>query len=242
MLTLLMTRPLESAKQFVAQLPAETRGLVTPIYSPLIDIVPSVTALDFGNARGLVFTSANGVRIAAGLNDQRHIPCYCVGKATTQTARQAGWQAEYMGENSDALIRTLHQNRPSAPLLHIRGAHARGAVAARLTALGCATVDQVIYDQPLLAFNNKARQALAGAAPILAPLFSPRTARHFADIVSSKAPLLLVGLSKAVTDPVKALKYNKLCVAEQPNTKAMIRCIVALINDAKRVEGAGPAQ
>ena len=242
MLTLLMTRPLESAKRFVAQLPVDVRAMVTPIYSPLIGIEPSVTALDIGDSRGLIFTSANGARIAAGLSDLRDIPCYCVGEATTQAARHAGWQAHFTGENSEALIRTLHQTRPATPLLHIRGTHARGAVAARLTALGCATTDQVIYDQPLLSLNDTARLALAGDAPILVPLFSPRTARHFANIVTTKAPLLLAGLSDAVADPVKTLNYKQLLVAEQPNSKAMTRCIVRLINDAKRVEGAGSAQ
>lgn len=242
MLTLLMTRPLQSAKQFVAQLPAAARARITPIYSPLIAIEPTVSALDFGDARGLIFTSANGVRVAAGLTDLRNLRCYCVGKATTLAARQAGWQAKYTGKNSDTLIRTLHQTQPATPLLHLRGTHARGAVAARLTALGCATADQVIYDQPLLGFNDKARQALAGDAPILVPLFSPRTARHFANIVTTRAPLLLAGLSDAVAEPVKALNYNKLCVAQQPDTKMMTLCVVALINDAKRVEGAGPAQ
>ncbi len=237
-----MTRPLESAKHFVAQLPAEARDLIMPIYSPLIGIEPSVGGLDFGDARGLIFTSTNGVRIAAGLTDQRDTPCYCVGKATTQAALNAGWQAECAGENSDALIRTLHQMQPAAPLLHIRGRHTRGAVAARLTALGCTTTDLVIYDQPLLALSDKAQQALASDAPILVPLFSPRTARHFANIVTIRAPLFLAGLSDAVAEPVKALNYNQLCVAAQPDIKSMTRCIVALLNDAKRVEGAGPAQ
>jgi uroporphyrinogen-III synthase len=216
--------------------------LVTPIYSPLIGIVPSVSALDFGDARGLIFTSANGVRIAARLTDQRELPCFCVGEATSQAARKAGWQSECAGENSDALIRALHQMQPATPLLHIRGTHARGAVVARLTALGCATVDQVIYDQPLLPFNDKAQKAMANDTPVLVPLFSPRTARHFAENVTTKAPLLLAALSEAVAEPVKALNYNQLCVADQPDIKAMTRCIVALINDAKRVEGAGPAQ
>lgn len=242
MLTLLMTRPLESAKQFVAQLPTETHALITPIYSPLIGIEPCVSTLDFGDARGLIFTSANGVNTAAALTDRRDIPCFCVGRATTQAAHQVGWQANFTGENSESLIRTLHQTRPVAPLLHLRGTHARGAVAARLTALGCAATDQVIYDQPLLSLTDAALQALDGDAPILVPLFSPRTARHFAKIVIAKAPLLLASLSQAVAKPVKSLNYKNLCVANHPDAAAMTQCVVTLINDAKRVEGTGPPQ
>lgn len=237
-----MTRPQGAAERFVARLPGDLRARLTVVNSPLVAIVPVATRLDIGDARGLIFTSANSVRIAAGLTPRRDLPCFCVGQATTLAAEQAGWQATCVGAQAEMLISTLHQARPDGPLLHLRGTHSRGDVAARLTGLGCLTRQQVIYDQPLLPPSGAARNILAGPAPVIVPLFSPRIARQFAKMCTGPAPLYLAALSKAVAEPIKALNYRGLTIASDPTADAMVRCVEQVINDAARVEGARPAQ
>lgn len=242
MLTLLMTRPQGAAERFVAGLPPDLRALLTPVYSPLVGIVPAASTVEFGDARGLIFTSSNGVRITAGLSDRRDLPCYCVGNATAVAAKHAGWQAICAGTTAEGLISTLHRIRPDGPLLHMRGTHSRGNVAARLTALGTFTNEQVIYEQPLLPLNSEAVDLVAGLDPVIVPLFSPRTARHFARLVNGQAPLHLAALSEAVAKPLKALKYINLSISPSPEASAMAQLVGQLANNVGRVEGTKPAQ
>lgn len=237
-----MTRPQEAGERFVAQLPPNLRARLTPVYSPLIGIEPTATAIEPGDARGLIFTSSNGVMVAAGLTGRRDLPCYCVGERTARAAQQAGWQAECSGSNAESLIATLHRTRPDGPLLHLRGRHGRGNVAARLSALNCPTHAQVIYDQPLLPLSDAALRILAGPAPVIVPLFSPRTARQFADLVTGAALLYLAALSQAVADQVNHLKYNKLSIALHPNAEALTQAVGQLADAAGRVETTKPPQ
>ena len=243
MLTLLMTRPQRAAERFVAGLPTDLRSRLVPLYSPLVSVVPVSSKIEFDDARGLIFTSSNGVAIAAGLTTgRRELPCFCVGRATTLAAQQAGWQAECAGATSLAMIGALKRPRPEGPLLHIRGTHSRGNVAARLTALGFPTREQVIYDQPLLPLSEDAGRVLSDINPVIVPLFSPRTARQFANLVTGPAPLYIAALSDAVAIQVKALKYKELSISRHPNADAMAQLIGQLSNDAVRVEGTKPTQ
>jgi len=127
-------------------------------------------------------------------------------------------------------------------LLHLRGRFGRGNVAARLNALGCPMQTQVIYDQPLLPLSEAAQEILRGSAPVIVPLFSPRTARQFADSVVGAAPLHLAAMSQAVADQVNALKYSALSIAPHPNAKAMAQLVGQLADHAGRVERARSAQ
>ncbi len=237
-----MTRPQAASERFVNQLPQDIRAGVSLIYSPLITIVPIASEIEFGDARGLIFSSANAVEIAAGLSRQRDLPCYCVGAATTRAASKAGWPAECSGVNSDTLLRKLRHAQTRGPLLHIRGTHTRGDLARRLRASGCPTREQVTYDQPLLPLSDAAQETLAGASPVIVPLFSPRTARQFGKLVTGPAPLFLAALSDAVADQVKPLKYRQLSVPDRPDAGAMAQLVSHMVNDAIRVEGDRPAQ
>lgn len=237
-----MTRPQEAAERFVAQLPRDVRARLTAVYSPLIGIKPVGDAIDFDDARGLIFTSSNGVSVAAALTNRRALPCYCVGAATARSAQNAGWTAHHTANNAETLIETLHRDTPDGPLLHLRGHHGRGNVAARLNALGISTREQVIYDQPLLPLCDAARKMLRMGTPVIVPIFSPRTARQFANIATGDAPLYIAALSNAVAEPLKSMNYNKLLTCPSPDASAMSRVVKQLIIDAGWVEGPKSAQ
>jgi len=237
-----MTRPQGAAERFVASLPPDLRARLMPVYSPLVGIVPVASGIEFGDARGVIFTSASGVSVATGLSQRRDLPCYCVGEATTKAAVKAGWRAECAGLTSLALVSTVNRSRPDGPLLHIRGVHSRGDIAAQLTALGCPTGEKVIYDQPLLPLSEAASRILAGPDPVIAPLFSPRSARQFANLMVDHPPLYIAALSQAVAEPVKSLIYKNLLVAPQPNADAMVQLVKQLADAVARVEGDRPAQ
>ncbi len=237
-----MTRPRAASERFCAQLPGEVRDQLNVIVSPLIEIVPQADALELDGLHGLIFTSTNAVSIAAGLTPQRNLPCYCIGDATTAAAQGAGWQAEKAGANASELVATLSRTQPASPLLHLRGTHSRGDIAARLTGSGCKVREQIVYDQRLVRFSDTAISALAGAGPVIAPVFSPRTARHFAKLHAGGNQLYLAALSGAVAKPLKALKYNALLVAERPDSATMAALVRQLVNRVIRVEGNQRAQ
>lgn len=234
---LLMTRPRAASQRFVAQLSPEAQETLEVIYSPLLDIQPTGVEVDLTSVRGLIFTSSNGVSIAARQVEGRDLPVFCVGSATTEMARRAGWQATNAGETSEALIGTLLQRRPESPLLHLRGEHVRGNIAQTLTQLGLSVRDQAIYDQRLLEFSPEARTTLDGVTPVIAPLFSPRTARQFADLGAGNAPIWLAALSDAVAKPLETIDFQSLKIAKRPESDAMCKVVEKLVKQVNRLEG-----
>lgn len=243
---LLMTRAPEASLRFVAALPPALRARLNVVVSPLLDMVATATAIEHGDARGLIFTSGNGVAVAVGLSARRDLPCFCVGKVTAAAAVAAGWAARAMGENAQSLIAALIADPPPAPLLHLRGTHGRGDVAGRLTRAGIETRVQAIYDQRLLALSAPAMALLDGPEPVIAPLFSPRTARQFADLARGRAPLYLAALSPAVAEPLETIRFKvrlmALEVAAQPDAVSMGELVAALALRVNRVEGGSAPQ
>ncbi|TMV07234.1 uroporphyrinogen-III synthase [Ruegeria sediminis] len=236
-----MTRPRAASERFVAQLPPKLRGRMRVVHSPLLDIRPIERKIDVSGLRGLIFTSANGVSAAAPLMRNRSLPAYCVGEATTAAAEKAGWTAQMAGETAEELIATLLHQRPGSPLLHLRGEHSRGHLAERLTQLGLTVRDQAIYRQRLLPFSKEARAVMSGHLPVIAPVFSPRTARQFADLWTGQAPLWLAAISKAAAEPLDSLDFRRLKVAKRPNSEKMRLAVKKLAKHAMRVEGVGDA-
>ena len=234
---LLMTRPRAASEKFVAMLSPKRLAKVRVIHSPLLDIRPLVSQIDLEDAQGIIFTSANGVTVGSRLIPDRTLPCFCVGQYTTETAKQAGWTAEFVGLNAESLIVRLLELRPESPLLHIHGTSTRGDVSETLTQLGLLTRSCTVYEQKLLDLTGEALDALRHPGQVIAPFFSPRTARQFAGQSPGAAPLWLAAMSEAVAEPLKALDFERLRVAKQPNAQSMQRAVEKLIKRASRVEG-----
>ncbi|WP_353392467.1 uroporphyrinogen-III synthase [Ruegeria sp. HU-ET01832] len=232
-----MTRPRAASERFVAQLPTRVRSRVQVIYSPILEIKPLPVRVDTIDTRGLIFTSANAVNAAASAGVERSLPAFCVGPATTGTAKGAGWDAQMMGQTAEELIAALLQTRPLSPLLHLRGEHSRGNIAARLTESGLTVREQPVYQQNLLPLTPEATAAASGKSAVLVPIFSPRTARHFADIWRGSAPLWVAAISQATAEPLYSLPYARLKVAKAPTPKKMRKAVKKLVKHALRVEG-----
>ncbi|MGR3678450.1 MAG: uroporphyrinogen-III synthase [Paracoccaceae bacterium] len=234
-----MTRPQPQATAFVAALKAAAACAISPVYSPLLKIVPLHPTVAIRSYQGVVFTSATAIDHAGRLNVQPSLPAYCVGPATTQSAIAAGWSAIQCGVDANGLIEHLIAHKPAAPILHLRGQHTRGQVAERLTAseLHCDSV--ALYDQQLCGLTIDAQALLASGQPVIAPIFSPRTARHFADQAKINSDLHLIALSDAVAEPLMSLQHKALVVSDSPDAVGMIRAIVNVYKNVQRVEGNG---
>ena len=228
---LLLTRPEAQARQFLEQLDQDVVGCVDVVISPLITIVASDDTPKLADNVGLIFTSINGVASTARMTDIRGQVAYCVGPATTEAARQAGWDAIQAGRNADGLVATLIDKKPKGPLLHLRGLHTRGSVASRLSDAGVTTSEHVAYTQCAQSLSDDALGALEGDRMVIVPLFSPRSAELFARQAPSRS-FLIAALSDAVAQNVGRLNHVETYVAQTPDAQAIGRLVEKLLRAA----------
>ena len=219
--TLRVTRPHGEAMGVVRAVEALLGREVPHVIAPLLDIVPLSPPLP--TCAGLVLTSRHGAEAAARLGVRRGLPAYCVGEATALAASEAGFEAHALGGTADALVVALLRDCPDAPLLHLHGAHTRGDVAARLTLGGILTQSRTVYDQAELPLSDEALELLRAKGLVVAPVFSPRSARLLAGALPSDAAPLIVAISPAAAK-VLAGTGLRVVIAERPDLTAMAEC------------------
>jgi len=224
----LITRPETAARRFAEQV--EALGL-RHVIAPLLRIV-SVPhdAQAVREARGLVFTSENGVRYAGPGNSR---PAWCVGPRTAEVARAAGYDVTEGPGDAAGLIPLIGDLGPG--WLHPHGAH----VAARLPVPG-----MVVYDQLPLPLSSEALALLQGGATVILPLFSPRTARLAAEAARGRtaAPLWIVPISAAADAAWRAAWPEagvRSIIADQPDAEGILRVIQAMTDTEREPFGAG---
>jgi uroporphyrinogen-III synthase len=232
---LLMTRPAGASKAFLDALQEAEVGPVEPIVSPLIGIRWTGALPDLDGVDALVFTSVNGVEAYRALGGPPGLRAFTVGRATAEAAARAGLQASSAGGDADALVAMIVAGRAPGRLLHLRGTHGRGAVAERLTRAGVPASEAVIYDQPARPPSEAALAALSGTRPVVAPLFSPRTAAILAGL-PIKAPILVAAMSEAVAKATAPLHSRATGVAARPDQDAMVACTAELVARARELE------
>lgn len=235
--TLLLTRPEAAARRFLALCEAQAGRPIPAILSPLMTLTPLPVSLSERPA-ALLLTSEAGAERAGALG-LAGLSAWCVGPRTALVAGRAGLIACEAGGDAEALVAAVLAARPPGLLLHLRGEHARGEVAARLRAGGLRAEEAVVYAQDALPPTLEARAALDGPQPLVAPLFSPRSAGLLL-AWEPRAPLLVAAMSEAVADAAEGLQIRRLLVAERPDAPAMARAVAALLGGA-RLEGGGAA-
>lgn len=236
-MTLLLTRPRAQAARFAQAFGQRFGGQIPICLSPILEIRPKGALPPLDRAEGLIFTSANGVRAFADQSDNRRFFAYCVGARTAQAARDAGLQAEVMGEDAAGLVAALLARRPAGPLIHLRGEHARGQVAQKLRDGGLACREAVVYAQIPQELSAGAQDLLAGLAPVLLPLFSPRSAVLMAEAAAdATAPLYVAAMSAAV-EAAWTGPSARLVRADRPDADAMLEALGRLIAAVPRLEG-----
>ncbi|MFM2041907.1 MAG: uroporphyrinogen-III synthase [Pseudomonadota bacterium] len=137
--------------------------------------------LDLTGVQALVFTSANGVRAAAGRTGVRALPVWTVGAKTAAAAQEAGFTDVRQAGGDGAALASLLAGAVDpgrGRLLHIGGAELAVDIAAALAPRGI-TVDRVVGYEAVAAEQMAQGTLVAldqgGIDHIL--LFSPRTAR-----------------------------------------------------------------
>lgn len=207
---LLLTRPAADSRRFAALLPG-WRAVI----SPILRIVPVAhDAARIHGAAGVVLTSAHAID-AAGPGAGRL--ALCVGGHTAQVARQAGFDVRQGDGFAESLLPLIAA--ADIALIHPHGRH----LAKTLPVEGV-----VVYDQIAQPLTPDALTLLAGDAPVVAPLFSPRSARLLADAVrGARAPIWPVAISPAAMDAWDAPRAGH-AIADAPDAAEMAAAIAAL--------------
>ena len=216
MTILLLTRPRLDSERFLDAV-TNDYGPIKSVISPVMEIIPlnvSLPAFD-----DVILTSANGARQARRLGVAPGTRAWCVGDRTAQVAKQAGLEPISAGKDADALV-DLIASQSTGRLCHLRGTHARGDIAQRLTQLGKHCAEAICYDQRACPPDPDALSAVSGTEPVVLPLFSPRSAVLIPAIVN--APVHAIAMSHAVAAELADLGVDTVVVADRPNFDSMV--------------------
>ncbi len=228
--TILLTRPRAQSLRFADQCRGAIRGDFDILIAPVIRIEP-LSGVELPEAEAMIFTSENAVDAVAGKTRPRPVPAFCVGKQTAIAAARAGFVARAAGGNADSLAELIRQAGPQGRLLHPRGEHQTGDLAARLCADGMQATSVVVYRQVGRRLSVAARAVLGRQAPVILPLFSQRSAQAaLSQIGVPGAPLHPVAISGRVADRVAALGAYRTVVSERPDAAGMVAAIARLID------------
>lgn len=217
--TLLLTRPFGVSQGFAEQV-AQEIGPIPTVIAPLLNI----EFLDFPTPDRdctVVFTSRNGVAAWARAKLPVDHPCYCVGHATGEAARALGFNPIVSGGTVAHLLSDITESAPQGRLLHVHGRHTRGDLVGALRAHGFDVGGALAYEQTPMELNSDARQLLQGGAPVIVPLFSPRSAAQFAQAGPFGSQVDIIAISQTAAE-----QFSNARIAPSPDAKGMIAAIL----------------
>ncbi len=223
--TLLLTRPRARSEEFLSLCEASAGHRLPSVISPVIEIADVGELPDLSGYDTIILTSANAVRRLgpAGLLRGRSVAT--VGTHTAELATVFGADARSLGDDVESFL----ASKPAfaGPAIHCHGVHARGALAARLLALGQACDEAVVYDQVAQPLNAAARALLDGTSRVVLPLFSPRSAKLVSASGPPIAPVTAIAMSQAVAD---AWQFGgDVRIAYEPRSDAMRDAVLSAL-------------
>lgn len=223
----LITRPRPDAVRLAAALAA--RGIDSALM-PLTEIVATPAAVPLDGVQAVLLTSINGARAFASATERRDLRILSVGRATADTARDAGF-TEVASADGDVIAltalarRTL--DRAGGAVLHVSGADVAGDLAGDLARAGFDARRIALYRaQTVESLPPDADAVLAGVDGVA--LFSPRGAESFVRLVTAArldraAPRLTAFcLSAAVAGAASGLAWRSVVIAARPDQDALV--------------------
>lgn len=224
--TIVLTRPEPQAAAFAARLRALVGEDVRIVISPVIEI-RSVEWHPPSRSDFAIVTSAHAVPALSRLSMRPGAPVYCVGPATADVIRAAGFRPVAGPGTAEGLIRTIRAEAPPGEGLYLRGHHVSTDVAGQLRDHGLSVAEAVVYDQRAVPLSDTALALLAGPGPVVLPLFSARTARLVSDEVPMPGPCLR---PVAISDGVARAwppGHPAPTVAATPDAAGMVAAVAA---------------
>lgn len=228
----IITRPIEDAGPMAEGIRARGHE---PVFAPLSNIRYHTPEPPPGQPAATIFTSKNAIRALEGIawaKSLHRLPAYCVGAATAEAARQAGFLHVVAGGGTGAQLAEYiaYMHRPgSAPLLYLTGEHLAFDMEVALAARGLTVWRQIVY-----------RNALVRALPLPVTIglqkdffdaiifMSARTAAHFVDLARDAgasehaARLRFLCLSDQIAAALAPLQPRHVDVAARPAHDALL--------------------
>jgi len=236
----LVTRPARDAAPLIRAI--RRRG-GAPVPAPMMRISPVADgaarlAPCLPLLRGLLFTSANGVRAFCGQTARRDVPVYAVGAVTAALARRAGFADVAVAGGDVASLAALVRERRApgqGPLIHIAGSHVAGDLGGLLRAAEFEVHRIVLYHaEEASRLSPRALAALRSPGGVTVLLYSPRTARIFTRLAreagaeAALARAAALCLSPAVAEAAGNMRWRRVAAAAAPDRKALLEALEQL--------------
>ena len=176
---------------------------------------PDASAFD-----GLLLTSANAVRHGGEqLDELQALGAYCVGEATAEAARAAGFDITAVGDSG--VDRLLASIEPDLHLLHLCGEDRRTP----------ANAQQQIT--PIVAYRSRRIEApdLSAAPGSVALIHSPRAGRRFGELARDRGTISIAAISPAAAEAVGE-GWRIVEAADRPSDEALLALAARLCNNA----------
>lgn len=203
------------------------------VSAPMLTLepMPETQLPDAQDLAALVFTSANGVRTYAERRLDRALTTWCVGPATAEAARHAGFSdiRESAGNAIDlADFISAHATPSNRPLLHVANAAATGTLKQTLTRLGFDVNFAPLYAmRPADTLPDSLKQLIDRGAPAIILIHSAKGAAALANVI--QAPHLkawhLVAISEQACAPLASLACGGTHIANAPNEAGLMRAL-----------------
>ena len=221
--TLLLTRPDAQSRGFLAECEEVVGGRIPVVIAPVMKIVDVGDIPDLDRFETIIATSSHAVRRLGADGVLRGRKVAAVGEVTAELARGFGAKAEALGQDGAEFLDNCEEIK--APCLYVRGAHVRLDLASELLGRGIACEETVVYDQVAQPLGRAAEALLAGALPVIAPVFSARTAELLGRTTDIRAPMTVIAMSPAVAAAWSGV--GDLRIVAEPTSDAMSRAVAA---------------
>ncbi len=206
--------------------------------APMLEIKPLNTCTpDPGKYAGLIFTSANAVRIISRnhQNLPKGLPVYVGGPQTKEAAVKAGFEDVVQVEGgSRGIVRYFETRTEAGTLLHIRGNDVACPVAETLTNAGFKADNFVVYEAvPVTEFPEETMAAICNDSISHTLFLSARAGSNFAALVDDLGlgerlrAINALCLSVRVLKSIDVLPWAMTYVASRPDRESLLE----LLND-----------
>ncbi|MGB0681180.1 MAG: uroporphyrinogen-III synthase [Magnetovibrionaceae bacterium] len=225
----LLTRPRADSEKVAEKLVTlGHRAMIEPLLSIHSEPGPP---LDLEGAQGLLITSANGLRAFCNRNAQRDLVVWAVGEASASEARAVGFDDVHNANgDAEALARLVIRNADPKDgwLVHPAGTKVAGDLAGLLEKAGFDYRRRTIYRaETARLLSDPCRRTLIEGGLDGVLLYSPRTARTFAELVRQHGLERQLGnltaycLSAAVADRLADQPFGAKAIAERPEESCL---------------------
>ncbi|RYH10002.1 uroporphyrinogen-III synthase [Tropicimonas sp. IMCC6043] len=231
--SLLLTRPSAASERFHAQAEAEIGRFARVVISPLLRIVPLQIDETPKSGEDIVLTSENGVS-ALEKRDLLGARTWCVGTRTAERARSEGAVVNAVARDGAELAEMIVELSTGKDFVHVAGRHRRGDIVGRLRAAGKRARVIEAYDQVAEPLREEAADLLQNPGDVVAPLFSPRSARLLAEAAGDRvARLHAIAISEAAADRWQGRPGERFLIAPTADAAGVLSAMGSLF-DADR--------